>query len=203
MHASILEVAAKGDALALSDALETLIADLKDTPTDREYALKSIASRPPENTAAYTFARAAITGRVAESRGGIGALNLVGDVARWGEQSRKLDPKFREGAATRMLGTLYTKAPPSLLPNGADAEVGLEMLEGLVKAYPNTLENHLRLAEALIFQGDPNAAVPHLCMCQAKKSELRRDDQLLLEHLFSDANNPHCSTAVPAAAPRP
>jgi hypothetical protein len=200
MHQSIIEVAAKGDALALSDALEALIAEGQDTPTDREYALKWLQEHPAENTEAYAFARAAITGRVAESRGGLGALGLVGDVAHRGEVSRKLDPSFREGAATRMLGTLYTKAPPAALPNGADGERGLEMLEGLLKKYPNSLENHLRLGEAYLVQGDGGSALPHLCYAQAHKAELRHDDQLLLERLFSDAGNPRCPTAPPAAA---
>ena len=147
MHASIIALAEKGDALALSDALEALIAEGRDTQTDREYALKAIAGRPPENTAGYAFARAAVTGRVVEARQGVAGLGLVGDVARWGDASRKLDPKFRDGAATRMLGTLYTKAPPALLPDGVDAEQGIDMLEGLVKTYPNTMENQLRLGD--------------------------------------------------------
>jgi hypothetical protein len=202
MHASIVEIGEKGDALALCDALEALIAEGKDTPTDREYALKIIASRP-ERTAAYAFARGAVAGRVAESRGGLGALNMVGEVARWGELSRKLDPNFREGAAARMLGTLYTKAPASVLPNGADSEVGLEMLEALVKAHPQTLENRLRLGEAYVVQGDRGAAMPHLCVVLGRKTELRRDEQHLLGQLFSDMGNPQCPTVTPAAAPGP
>jgi hypothetical protein len=203
MHASIIEVAQKGDALALSDALEALIAEGKDTPTDREYALKAIASRPAENTAAYAFARAAITGRVVQSRGGIAAINLVGEVARWGMQSRKLDPSFREGAATRLLGTLCTQAPPSLLPSGCDSEIGIDMLEGLVKARPNNVENRLRLCEAYIFLSDVASALPPCCFALAHKSELRRDEQLLLERLVADANHPQCPPPEPAGAPGP
>jgi hypothetical protein len=203
MHASIVEIAEKGDALAISDALEALIAEGKDTPTDREYALKAIIAKP-ENTAAYAFARGAVAGRVAESRGGMGALNLVGEVARWGELSRKLDPNFREGAATRMLATLYTKAPPALLPEGRDSETGLDWLDQLIKAHPKTLENHLRKAEALVFQGDAANAVADICLCLARKGELRRDDQLLLEHIYADAGNPRCpAVTAPAPAQKP
>jgi hypothetical protein len=205
MHASLYAVSQKGDALALSDALEVLIADGKDTPTDREFALKTIVAHQ-EDTAAYAFARAAVAGRVAQSRKGLGSLGLIGDVARWAEVSRKLDPNFREGAATRMLGQLYTQAPAAFLPNGANAEAGLDLLDALVRAHPNTPENHLRLAEALVFQSDVASAVPHLCWCQAHRGELRRDDQALLDKLFQEADNPTCPNATapkPAAAPPP
>jgi hypothetical protein len=190
---SIISIKDKGgDALAISDALETLVAAGKDTPSDRQFALEAIRARP-ESTAAYAFARAAVTGRVVQSRGLMGAA-LVSEMEHWAELSRKLDPTFREGAATRALGTLYVMAPSGWLEHG-DSEQGLELLEGLVKAHPGTLENQLRLAEAYISLGDPGPATPYLCRCQARKADLRRDDQLLLEHLFADAGTPRCSTA--------
>jgi hypothetical protein len=202
MHASLIEIGSKGDALATSDALEALIADGKDTPTDREFALKSITARP-QGGAAYAFARAAVTGRVVQSRQGISGLGLVGDVARWAELSRKLEPEFREGAASRLLGTLYTQAPASLLPNGGGAEAGIALLEELVRKHPNTVENHLRLAEALVFNSDSESALLHLCFCVAHKPELRRDDQILLDHILHDAHSPRCPgpPAAPAAKP--
>jgi hypothetical protein len=206
-QASLADVAVKGDALAISDALERLVAEGKDTPSDREFALKAIRARP-EETAAYAFARAAVTGRVVQSRG-FGGMGLAREVEHWAETSRKLDPAFRNGAATRMLGTLYVLAPSSLVDHG-DSEQGLELLEGLVKTYPNSPENRLRLAEAYISLGDPGPATSYLCRCQAQKAELRRDDQLLLEHLFADAGHPQCppeaaapKAAVPAPAPAP
>jgi hypothetical protein len=186
-----------GDALAISDALEVLVAEGKDTPSDRQFALDAIRAHPT-NTAAYAFARAAVTGRVVQSRGLTGAT-LVSDMEHWAELSRKLDPNFREGAATRALGTLYVLSPSGWLEHG-DSEQGLELLEGLVKAHPGTLENQLRLAEAYISLGDPGPATTYLCRCQTRKGDLRRDDQLLLEHLFADAGNPHCPTV---AAVRP
>jgi hypothetical protein len=200
MHVTLIEIASKGDALATSDALEALIADGKDTPTDREFALKSITLHPQPG-AGYAFARAAVTGRVVQSRQGISGLGLVGDVARWGELSRKLDPEFREGAATRLLGTLYTQAPSSLLPNGGGPEQGLEMLEGLVRKHPLTPENHLRLAEALVFQNDADSATPHICWCTCHRAELRRDDQILLDHVIADAHHPTCAPCPPARPP--
>jgi hypothetical protein len=187
-----------GDALAISDALEALVAEGKDTPSDRQFALDAIRAHP-ENTAPYAFARAAVTGRVVQSRGLTGA-GLVSEVEHWAELSRKLDPNFRDGAATRALGTLYVMAPSGWLEHG-DSEQGLELLEGLVKAHPHTLENQLRLAEAYISLGDPAPAATYLCRCLARKGDLRRDDQLLLDHLYADAGSPRCPT--PAAAPAP
>lgn len=196
-HVSMMEIAAKGDALAISDALEQLIAEGKDSVADRELALNAVRAKE-EQTAAYAFARAAITGRVVQSRGLTGA-GLVAEVEKWALLSRKLDPSFRNGAATRLLGTLYVMAPSGWLEHG-DSEQGLELLEGLRKAHPEQLENHLRVAEAYIALGDAPSAIPSLCICRARRSELRRDDQLLLDHLFSDAGNPSCPDA-PNAAP--
>ena len=211
LHATLSDVARSGDALAISDALETLIAEGKDTPADREFALKTVQSRePPTPTAAYGFARAAISGRVVQTRGLAGA-GLVAEVEKWALASRKLDPGFRGGAAARMLGTLYVMAPAGWLEHG-DSEQGLELLEGLVKAHPEQLENQLRLAEAYIALGDPGPGTPYLCRCRARRDQLRRDDQQLLDHLFADAGNPACPkapapavtpTSTPTSAPAP
>jgi hypothetical protein len=201
-HATLAEVAQKGDALATSDALEALIADGRDSQADRELALSAVRAKE-EPGAAYAFARAAITGRVVQGRGLTGA-GLVSDVEKWALASKKLDPGFRDGAAARLLGTLYVMAPAGWLEHG-DSEQGLELLEGLVKAHPEQVENHLRLAEAYIALGDPGPATPYLCRCRARRAELRRDDQLLLDHLLSDAGHPSCpaTPAVPPASKEP
>ncbi|APR88168.1 hypothetical protein A7982_13517 [Minicystis rosea] len=192
-HASMAEIVQQGDALAISDALEELIAEGKDSPADRELALNAVRTRE-QSTAAYAFARAAITGRVVQSRGLTGA-GLVSDVEKWALLSKKLEPNFREGAAARLLGTLYVMAPAGWLEHG-DSEQGLELLEGLVKAHPEKLENHLRLAEAYIALGDTAPATPYLCRVRARRAELRRDDQQLLDHLFADAGHPTCPNAA-------
>ena len=83
-----------------------------------------------------------------------------------------------------------------------DSEQGLELLEGLVKKHPEQMENHLRLAEAYISLGDPAPAAPYLCRVRARRAELRKDDQTLLDHLFTDAGNPTCP-GVPAASSPP
>jgi hypothetical protein len=177
------------DALAISDALEALIAEGKESPGDRGFAYDAVRTRV-EPTAAYAFARAAITGRLIQANGLTKAL-LLKDAERWAEQSRTLDPKFRDGAATRMLGTMYVLAPASLLAHG-DSEKGLALLEGLVKKRPDVPENHLRLAEAYIALGDNPPAAEHLCFCFARKASLRKDDQALLEKLARDAGLAAC-----------
>jgi len=199
-----IDAAAASDALAVSAALEALIAKGKDTRADREYAYQKVCERE-ENTAAYAFARAAVTGRLVQM-GGLSAVGLVGEVERWARRSRELDPEFRSGAATRLLGTLYVLAPGALLEHG-DSEEGLSLLEGLVQKHPDVLENHLRLAEAYIALGDPGPARPHLCQCLAQRAALRPDDQDLLLRLVRDAQNPDCPTdpagAVRAPQPSP
>jgi tetratricopeptide (TPR) repeat protein len=183
-------MAATSDALTISDALEALIAAGKDTESDRKIALQAIQARP-EQTAAYGFARAAVTGRVVQKLGAFAAAGMVREVERWAELSIKLDPKFRYGAASRMLGTLYVLAPSSLTEHG-NSEAGLRMLEKLNETYPGVPENLLRLGEAYQSQGDNEAAATYLCQAKAKKTALRTDDQALLEHLLADAGNPRC-----------
>ena len=112
---------------------------------------------------------------------------------RWALRSRTLDPDFRDGAATRLLGTLYVAAPASFLEHG-DSEQGIEMLEQLVQEHPDAVENHLRLAEAYIALSDPEPAAPHLCVCLAQRAALRRDDQQLLDQLVATAGTPDCES---------
>ena len=177
------------DALAVSDALEALIAEGRDTAADREAAYRAL-ERFTEKDAPSYFARAAVTGRLVQQRG-LRVAHLVEDVERSARKSVKLDPKFRDGAATRLLGTLYVIAPGMLLKHG-NSEVGLEMLEGLVKEYPKVLENQLRLAEAYITLGDPGPACPYLCRCSSDRASLGRDDQRLLDQLLEDAGTLQC-----------
>lgn len=184
-----LRAAPPKDALAVSDALEALIAEGKDTPADREYAFE-IVQTSDADTAADAFARAAVTGRLVQQRGLLGA-SLVGDVERSAMRSRELDPGFRGGAATRLLGTLFVIAPASLLSHG-DSEAGLTLLEGLVREHPGVLENHLRLAEAYVTLGDPDPAVAHLCVCLEGRASLRPDDRQLLDQLVDNVDTSSC-----------
>lgn len=188
----------RGDALATADALEALIDDGADNEHARQLAYDRVKAKE-EPTAAYAFARAMVTGRLVQIRG-LSAAFLVREMEEWAEKSVALDPTFRGGAATRMLGSLYVLAPGSLLKHG-DSEKGLEMLEKLAQEHPDVPENHLRHAEALIALGDTAPAAGPLCKAQAQRERLRKDDQRLLAKLFQDAGSPACPSAAPAAPP--
>ncbi|MGH7346324.1 MAG: tetratricopeptide repeat protein [Candidatus Rokuibacteriota bacterium] len=188
-HPELVTLVEDGDALALSDALEALIAAGLATLADRQYAWAMVRTQNADTPAA-AFARAAITGRVVQEEG-LRAAKLVGDVEKYARLSRALDPHFRDGAATRLLGTLYVIAPANLLDHG-DSETGLELLEHLSAQYPDVPENRLRLAEAYITLNDPDPARPHLCFCLAHPTALRPDDQALLRGLIEEVGSLTC-----------
>lgn len=177
------------DMLALSDALEGLIDDGTATGNDRAYAYEVVKTNPAD-TAATAYARAAITGRLVQDQG-LRAAQLVPDVEEYALRSRKMDPKFRDGAATILVGKLYVMAPATLLKHG-DSETGLELLEEVTTEYPDVAGNHLRLAEAYITLHDPEPAGPHLCYCLEHKDSLRPDDQRGLKDLLDDAGPLPC-----------
>ncbi len=193
VNAALVQAAEGDDALRVYDALEALIAAGRDSLDDREYAYERVR-RHEQDTAAYTFARAAITGRLVQSLGLRGA-GLVHEVEHYARRSRELDPDFRDGAATRLLGTLYVIAPARLLAHG-DSEEGLAMLQDLVERRPDVVENHLRLAEAYVALGDPIPAVPHLCACLSGEDMLRGDDRALLAELLGRGSRLRCTTAA-------
>jgi hypothetical protein len=186
-----LMAAAGRDAAAIADALEALIADGRDTPDDRAYAYEAALRAPPADTAADAFARAAVIGRLVQARG-LTASHLVAEVERHARRSRALDPSYRGGAATRLLGTLYVLAPSALA-----------LLAALAAAHPDVPENQLRLGEALLALGERDRAGPPLCRAAAARSSLRRDEQGLLDRLLEDAGRPRCGGAfLPAERSR-
>ena len=193
-HPELETVAQQGDTLALSDALEALIARGQDTPADRAYAYSVVRTREP-HTAATAYARASITGRLVQEQG-LRAAGLISDVERFGRRSREVDPHFRDGAAALLLGRLYVMAPATLLDHG-DSETGLELLEETTTAYPDKPENHLYLAEAYLTLHDPAPAGPHLCICLAHRAALRPDDQQLLDGLLDEAGPLPCARPAP------
>lgn len=188
-HPELVALVEDGDALALSDALEALIAAGRATLADRLYAWTIVRTQDAD-TAAAAFARAAITGRVVQEQG-LRAAKLVDDIEKYAHRSRALDPHFRDGAATRLLGTLYVIAPATLLEHG-DSETGLELLQKLTAQHPDVPENHLRLAEAYVTLQDPDPARPHLCFCLGHRSALRPDDLALLKGLIEEAGRLSC-----------
>lgn len=189
VHPKLAAAADHKDVLEVSDSLEVLINDGQDTPADRQYAY-DVVKLNTEDTAAATFARAAVMGRLVQQKG-LASANLIPEIERNGRRSRELDPEFRNGAATRLLGTLYVMAPAVLLKHG-NSESGLELLEDLAQTHPEVFENHLRLAEAYIALGDPDPAAPHLCACLAHEAMLKPDDRRLLQQLVNNTGRPKC-----------
>jgi len=197
-HPELVALVEDGDALALSDALEALIAAGLATLADRQYAWAIVRTQHAD-TAAAAFARAAITGRVVQEQG-LRAAKLVADVEEYARRSRALDPHFRDGAATRLLGTLYVIAPATLLDHG-DSETGLQLLEQLTAQHPDVPENHLRLAEAYVTLRDHDPARPHLCFCLARRTALRPDEQALLRGLIEEAGSLTCDPPADGVGP--
>lgn len=177
--------AAPRSALDVLHALENDIAHGREQARDRESAYQEAAALPDDQTADYAFARAALAGRLAERRGA-GAGKLVGEAERWARLALQRDPKDDDGAATRMLGSLYVMAPRRLVEHG-DAEVGLSMLESLAADHPEEPRNHLRLAEALVFSGDVDSARDPLCMALRHREVFRPDEQKLLASLVEES----------------
>ena len=197
-----LGAAARRDGpIAVSDALEALIEAGQDSPADRDFAYEAVRWNR-EDSAEAAFGRAAVIGRLVQQQALRGA-HLVAEVERNALRSRELDPDFRGGAATRLLGTLYVAAPATFLTHG-DSESGLELLEGLVAQHPEGLDNHLRLAEAYLALGDPAPAGTSLCMCNASRDALRRDERVLLDRMLQQAAPLRCPAPaldVDVAAP--
>lgn len=181
------------DPIVILEELETLIARGQDTEEDRVYAYNRVKEMPDDATASYAFARAALAGRVAELRG-VEAGGLVTEAETYARKALERDPEFREGAAQRMLGTLYVMAPPRLVEHG-DSEEGLTILEDLAEARPEDPINHLRVAEAYVHLGDPQPAVPHLCRVVQDRETLRPDEKELFDSLVEEAGPLECGAS--------
>ncbi len=175
------EPAAPLDVRAVLERLENDIEAGNATESDREQAYDAVVATADDGSADYAFVRAALAGRLAELRG-VGAGKLVTEAESFARLALQRDPDYDDGAATRMLGTLYVMAPGRLVKHG-DAEDGLSLLEGLVEARPEDPRNHLRVAEAYIALDDPDPAAAFLCFAHAHRDGLRRDDQTLLDTL--------------------
>lgn len=176
---------ASRDAFAIYEALEAQLEAGTATEADRVDAYQRAQAVADDQSAAYAFARAALAGRVAELRGAK-AGKLVTEAEDWARKSIARDPEFRDRGATQLLGSLYVMAPGRLVEHG-DSETGLEMLETLVEAKPDSAPYRLRLAQAYAHLGDDDAAKPHLCACLPGRATLRKDEQRLLDQLLEDA----------------
>ena len=180
----------KKDPIVILEELETLIAQGRDSEEDRVYAYNRVKELPDDRSASYAYARAALAGRVAELRG-VEAGGLVTEAESFARKALERDPAFRDGAAQRMLGTLYVMAPPRLVEHG-DSEEGLTILEDLAQERPEDPINHLRVAEAYVHLGDPEPAMPHLCRVVPARDTLRPDEQDLLAALLDETGPLEC-----------
>ena len=192
--------AAAGSPIEIHERLEALIDQEKDNKQDREDAY-ALVSRMTGETPADLFARAAIAGRLAENRG-LQALGLVTETEDYARRCRATEPDFREGAATRLLGTLYVLAPANLVKHG-DSETGLELLEQEATAHPERLVSRLRAAEAYIALNDPDPSREHLCVVKQGQDRLTAGDKRLLGKLLKDAGELKCGAATPPPADDP
>ena len=184
-------------AIEIHERLEGLIDQEKDSKQDREDAYARV-TRMTGTTPADHFARAAIAGRLAENRG-LQALGLVTEAEDYARRCRAAEPDFRDGAATRLLGTLYVLAPANLVKHG-DSETGLELLEQEAQAHPERLVSRLRLAEAYIALNDPDPSREHLCVVKQGQDRLTAADKRLLGKLLKDVGELKCGTATPPTA---
>lgn len=175
--------------LEIADQLEQRIAAGTDTDSERHAAYERVAKREIDS-AEDALGRAMLAGRLAQISG-LSAPSLIAEVERYARLSAKLDDTLRDGAALRLLGTLYVMAPAAMLQHG-DSEVGLELLEGVVKRWPKRPENQLRLAEAYVALGEPERARHPLCYCSTHRQELRPDQQKLLDQLRNQAEVTRC-----------
>lgn len=176
-----------GDYGSVYEELEAKIAGGSDTEDDRQQAMDRVREIPDDGSAAYAFARAAILGRVAELRG-VKAGKLVTEAETWAKTSIDRDPEYRQQAARRMIGSLWVMAPPRLVEHG-DSEDGIDLLESLATEHPEVPENGLRAAEAYLFLGDPDPAVPHLCRIRSARDALRPDDRALYDKLVEEVTS--------------
>ena len=170
------------DATQLADALEQLIEEGRDTRSDREYAHYKIQAWR-DGTAAYSFARALIAARLAEQRGVTG-LEQVKEAERYALRSISISPTYSEGAARRLLGSLYVMA--GQYTRQGDSEAGLAMLEDLAGQFPDNPRNHLRLAEAYIVLGDVESSIDPLCQTRGGEDSLKGSERDLLIRLVAE-----------------
>lgn len=171
------------DPMQLVDALELLIEEDRDSRSDREYAHYKIQAWQ-DGTAAYSFARAMIAARLAEQRGVTG-LEQVKEAERYALRSISISPTFMDGAARRLLGSLYVMA--GQYTRQGDSEVGLAMLEDLSSQFPEEPRNQLRLAEAYVVLGDVESAVAPLCRARTGTGGLKGSERELLTRLIAEA----------------
>jgi tetratricopeptide (TPR) repeat protein len=105
--------------------------------------------RCPERAEAH-FWLGASYGRLAEAKGGLTALRLVGRIRREMETSVRLQPDYDGGDAYLALGQLEISVPGLL---GGSRKRGVVWLEEGLRVAPRNLDIRLALAEAYLHDG--------------------------------------------------
>ena len=82
----------------------------------------------------------------------VGAYMMVPRVVKAGEAARKIDEHFDHAGPSRLVGTVYAKAPPWPASLG-DLDEGLQHLSHAVAIAPDYPQNHLHYADALVSDG--------------------------------------------------
>ncbi len=86
-----------------------------------------------------------------------GALPRLAEMVTQAEEARELDPRFEQGGPLRVLGAVYTQAPPWPTSVG-DIEEAVDVLEELVERFPAYPLNHFLYGEALMKMSDYDRA---------------------------------------------
>ncbi|MDD5307303.1 MAG: hypothetical protein PHU25_08275 [Deltaproteobacteria bacterium] len=119
-----------------------------------EDAAEAATRENPNGTEGYYYL-AALRGRRAQ-QGGLGGITLVRSVEKLGLKAAALDPKFEDAGAYRLLGMLYSQAPPWPTSVG-DMDLAVEYAQKAVDTSDYPL-NKLFLAQVLIEAGNPHEA---------------------------------------------
>jgi hypothetical protein len=113
------------------------------------------ATRENPNGVEGYYYMAALRGRRVQ-QSGLGGITLVGSVETLGLKAAELDPVFEDAGAYRLLGMLYSQAPPWPTSVG-DMDLAVEYAQKAVATSDYPL-NKLFLAQVLIEAGDPHGA---------------------------------------------
>ena len=184
-------VAQRNDALVTADALEALIERDADSPADREFAYEAIQT-PEEDTAAYAFARATVTGRLVqqprpagrEPGGRGGELGDAQPRARSGFPRRSGDPAARHALRDR------ARHPPRARRFRAGARAARGAGGAATRTCPRTSCGWRRPTSRSAIRSRPRRTCARRL---AQRNALRRDDQQLLDHLVATAGTPDCA----------
>jgi tetratricopeptide (TPR) repeat protein len=88
-------------------------------------------------------------------------MNHLAEMAKEAQRAAEIDPLIDDAGPYRLLGSLYGLAPGPPFSLG-DEERGLDYLRKAVKLAPDNPENHVRLAELLVAEGEKAEAKRHL-----------------------------------------